>query len=693
MLPSERTMSVQPNPTKPDLDSTDELPVLDVVAYEAGLAETQRGLSRTDTWTVEALQDIDEIVDSVQIESSTASRSAVKQGDSSGVTVNVNRILKRISDLENDIVTAHEANAALQKRAEAMQAERDEHAARMQALAAENARISEHRALSEEMAQRLEQQLREQTQRAEAQIKQLHATHATERTRAEQERSEAERKLAQMAAEHERRVAHMSGERVSLQQEQRALQDQVRTLKETAEQQVQALASAAKALSHEQASSAQLARRLAVKLTDYDKLQSIVELRSRTIDELNDLRDDLSERLEEEVAARAALETRFSVAERGLDENHELLLERENALAAKDETIAKLTADIAELRNAVEVAERKAIANQDDLSAAGAARAEMERNREQLEAKLMEAQGTIATLINERDAAQAQIRTLNEARDTLLPAATKLAARTAELEKSTVELAKLREELVAVRADAETRARLLAERADELTAEKTRFEGYESEMEKLEDALRTRDELAENLRTQVQSALDNHAMLAGQLDKARARVKSLTQEIFRRDHQIVELQADLAVHTEALAAIRQDVNRIGDNVEAVASSNQVERVLEPFEHNGPLIVLTGKMLTIGRTNENDICLPSKLVSRNHARLLVGPNGVIVEDAGSTNGCYVNGEQVRHHLMRDGDMLELGDMRYRLRTRAVHDTAVHPNVVQLFDDPDDEFRNR
>ena len=33
---------------------------------------------------------------------------------------------------------------------------------------------------------------------------------------------------------------------------------------------------------------------------------------------------------------------------------------------------------------------------------------------------------------------------------------------------------------------------------------------------------------------------------------------------FRRDHKIEELQADLAVHSEALAAIRRDVNRIGD---------------------------------------------------------------------------------------------------------------------------------
>lgn len=232
MLPSERTLSAQPHPPKHDLDSTDELPVLDVVAYEAGLAETQQGLSRTDTWTVAALQGIDDIVESVQIASAAGDRAGLeKTPDSSALTVNVNRILKRISDLESDIVAAHEANAVLRKRAEAIQAERDEHAARIRTLAAENARISEHRALSAERAQRLEHQL-----------EQLHATHAAERRRIDQERAETERKLAQMAAEHERRIAHMAAERATLQQEHRAMQEQLRTAQDAADQQTQALA-------------------------------------------------------------------------------------------------------------------------------------------------------------------------------------------------------------------------------------------------------------------------------------------------------------------------------------------------------------------------------------------------------------------------------------------------------------------
>src|SRR5690242_9778484 len=62
-----RAMHTQPTSSKPpsdSLDRTDVLPVLDVEAYEQTLVENQKGLSRTDTWTVEALRDIDELVES-----------------------------------------------------------------------------------------------------------------------------------------------------------------------------------------------------------------------------------------------------------------------------------------------------------------------------------------------------------------------------------------------------------------------------------------------------------------------------------------------------------------------------------------------------------------------------------------------------------------------------------------------------
>ena len=50
-----QTQHTVADPTISSLDRTDVLPVLDVEAYEETLVENSKSLSRTDTWTVEAL--------------------------------------------------------------------------------------------------------------------------------------------------------------------------------------------------------------------------------------------------------------------------------------------------------------------------------------------------------------------------------------------------------------------------------------------------------------------------------------------------------------------------------------------------------------------------------------------------------------------------------------------------------------
>ncbi|MDH3370345.1 MAG: GGDEF domain-containing protein [Gammaproteobacteria bacterium] len=75
---------------------------------------------------------------------------------------------------------------------------------------------------------------------------------------------------------------------------------------------------------------------------------------------------------------------------------------------------------------------------------------------------------------------------------------------------------------------------------------------------------------------------------------------------------------------------------------------------------------TNKEFLIGRSPEADVCIPDRLVSQRHARMIVCPEGaVFIEDLGSTNGTYVNDEKVMRRALRDGDeVLLLPD--YRLK---------------------------
>jgi predicted component of type VI protein secretion system len=89
---------------------------------------------------------------------------------------------------------------------------------------------------------------------------------------------------------------------------------------------------------------------------------------------------------------------------------------------------------------------------------------------------------------------------------------------------------------------------------------------------------------------------------------------------------------------------------------------------QPFQlvmRNGPtpgkVFELNRTDMTIGRDIANDIIINDAEVSRKHARLTAQAAGYVLEDMGSTNGTFVNGQRLMGpHLLRPGEMLLLGE---------------------------------
>jgi hypothetical protein len=84
------------------------------------------------------------------------------------------------------------------------------------------------------------------------------------------------------------------------------------------------------------------------------------------------------------------------------------------------------------------------------------------------------------------------------------------------------------------------------------------------------------------------------------------------------------------------------------------------RVLEPAAHKGETYPL-GDELTVGRGGGCGVVLPEDtFVSTVHARLFRRGDDLFVEDLGSRNGTFVNGEQVQAPTkLRRGDRVQFG----------------------------------
>jgi hypothetical protein len=66
-----------------------------------------------------------------------------------------------------------------------------------------------------------------------------------------------------------------------------------------------------------------------------------------------------------------------------------------------------------------------------------------------------------------------------------------------------------------------------------------------------------------------------------------------------------------------------------------------------------------KQVVIGRSSELDMVLVEDMVSRKHAKITCQEGKVFIEDLGSTNGTFVNGEKVKQGRLKEGDRILIG----------------------------------
>jgi len=88
-----------------------------------------------------------------------------------------------------------------------------------------------------------------------------------------------------------------------------------------------------------------------------------------------------------------------------------------------------------------------------------------------------------------------------------------------------------------------------------------------------------------------------------------------------------------------------------------------------------------KQIVIGRSSELDMVLVEDMVSRKHAKILIANGAITIEDLGSTNGTFVNGEKVKQARLKEGDRILIGTSILKLIQQGADSANVDDRVVK------------
>jgi pSer/pThr/pTyr-binding forkhead associated (FHA) protein len=85
----------------------------------------------------------------------------------------------------------------------------------------------------------------------------------------------------------------------------------------------------------------------------------------------------------------------------------------------------------------------------------------------------------------------------------------------------------------------------------------------------------------------------------------------------------------------------------------------VLRFISGKYQGGEFPIVTDKQILIGRSSDLDMVLVEDMVSRKHARIAPQGEQIWIEDLGSTNGTFVNGEKIKRARLKEGDRVLIG----------------------------------
>lgn len=93
-------------------------------------------------------------------------------------------------------------------------------------------------------------------------------------------------------------------------------------------------------------------------------------------------------------------------------------------------------------------------------------------------------------------------------------------------------------------------------------------------------------------------------------------------------------------------------------------------------------IVQTRQVRVGRHMDNELVLPDTSVSRKHAIFILNNDTILVRDLGSKNGITINGQPVTQGLLRDQEILTVGEVILRLNVAKASQKAARTGAMAV-----------
>ena len=97
---------------------------------------------------------------------------------------------------------------------------------------------------------------------------------------------------------------------------------------------------------------------------------------------------------------------------------------------------------------------------------------------------------------------------------------------------------------------------------------------------------------------------------------------------------------------------------------------------------GHKFTLNAREITIGRGADSGIVCDMDNVSRTHARINGIEGDYFIQDLGSTNGTFVNDEEIKREKLRNGDLIKIGGTIFKFLSGGNIEALYHEEIYQM-----------